>query len=174
MKECSDFNTSDYCETGSCDYDGCLNFNFICTKPFKSEGRTPKQCSSDSDCKLSNGEDTIDGHCACGYNEDGAAFCHLHMGDKLGQDLLNKSKKLVEAGLTSVCNTSRRWHYMCLQKINDPLAQNVIDSGFIFNNFPGLQDNDKCVEQTIWQEREDLNGSQAVTAALALLLALVI
>lgn len=135
---------SHLCETGICSLSGEVFGSLgVCIEAPTSVGRIPKNCTLDTDCQGSNGNDIFLSTCQCGYNNQGTAFCKPFIGDLPGLNFIETWASAMQKTVGK-CNTVRRAAQQCLQKVG--AYESTLLATWEFEYFPELQGNDACIK----------------------------
>jgi hypothetical protein len=142
------------CQSGVCYNNGTSDLG-VCTTPPKSL-HLPLKCESSNDCiGMNSMNQTFQGQCICGYNNNGDSYCSAHAGDGPGKLYIDVMSVLLKAGAMAGCQTARRHYSDCLDMVAAKLGQNanIWYSAFMnFTNYPAYIDNDNCVKSIITNE----------------------
>lgn len=92
----------------------------------------------------------INGHCSCGYNEYGNAYCTPFMQDIQGQEFREYWTEFVSDGGLTKCNTERRYNPECWILSKGEEFYTRFDAAYkTFVWLAQLYQNDDCVTNMI-------------------------
>ena len=162
-----------FCSSGYCGLDESRRS--FCTDPI----RSPHQLEEDYVCQSSNTNScdsvqdqyigfSIKGHCKCGYNSEGNAYCTSFLGDDHVEEYFNATVEYYQNAVVN-CNRPLAKDYQkdninqCLIKTDgSEAAMKYYLSKLEYLNMPDYIANDGCVMETInteyWTLYEEINS----------------
>jgi len=102
-------------------------------------------CKVDADCVGLSKPWRYPGHCRCGQNAQGTAYCDAFAGDWPGLAVRNTLREIMGSA-AAACHTARRLTVPCYHLLNSTLAVLLTHQQLFFTHFPLLQNNDPCVQ----------------------------
>ena len=159
---CSNTGISYLCQSGAC-FPSNNNIIGLCTYAPVSTSPIPASCTSSSSCTGQNSlQQTFQGTCTCGYNNNGASYCSVFVGDPPGVAYLNSLKRIFyHDGPVVNCQTTRRFSDACIK------STLVFNQKLLFTNYPLYVNNDDCVKSIytndFWSTLPQLKPEETVS-----------
>ena len=144
---------SKLCKTAECTKLPKFSLLGKCKVATQSLNSLPSNCSSNIDCKGTDGVNVLTGFCSCGYNVNRTAYCSPFPGDMPGLSYYSVWKSALNASVAS-CNTLKRFSESCLQVIG--FDERVLQATWGYIYYSQIQNNDACVKNAL---TEDYYGS---------------
>ena len=144
---------SKLCKTAECIKLPKFSLLGKCKIATQSLNSIPNNCSSNIDCKGTDGVDFFTGFCSCGFNANRNAYCSPFPGDMPGLAYYSVWKNALGASV-GICNTLRRFSESCLELIG--FKERVLEVTWGYVYYSQIQNNDACVKNVL---TEDYYGS---------------
>ncbi|CAG9330863.1 unnamed protein product [Blepharisma stoltei] len=130
---------------------------FQCAKAPVSKQAVPIQCELGTKCTASDG--VSQQNCQCGYNEAGAAYCPLFIGDSIAQSMI--TNWIAISKYSSACNSIRRWSFECFATLSGEAqaAYNAWEVDYMLYNqshYALIQNNPPCVQETYTKDYNEV------------------
>ena len=128
-----------------------------CVPQIRSSGALPLSCLNDGDCQISSSvgplKESYSTGCECGYNGFGDSYCNLAPGDPLYVNYTAAMQQWLSSSNVTLCHTTARTDLKCIQAHwNSTYFVQLAYYQAAVNNYPLVQGNDDCVQQTFTSE----------------------